>query len=145
MCPCISRATMINDILSLTLRMQQIATSADASRSTLRFIDYFTIPKQNGNSVVLLLSHPGINTLGRYFSPSQVNDLLLTKQTSPPPSNSRDISMRPEDEDQGLPEDLSAMDLTTFLELVCIATVALLMYLILFPLDLPSKLPIAWK
>lgn len=135
-CPCIPSAILVNDILSVTIRMQQIAANAEASRSILRLIDYFTIPKHNGNSVVLLLSHPGINTLGRYFSPSQVNDLLLTKQTPAPlsdshnktpplPSDLYNMPIRPEDEDQGLPEDLGVMNLTTFMESVSIAIIAL--------------------
>ena len=123
--------------------MQQIAANADASRSTLRLIDFFTIPKHNGNSVVLLLSHPGVNTLGRYFSSSKVNDLLLTKQTPSPESDVYKMIIEPENADQGPHEDLNVMDLTTFMELVYITTIALLMIL-MFSLDLLYKLPTAW-
>lgn len=117
--------------------MQQIAANADASRSTLRLIDFFIIPKHNGNSVVLLLSHPGINTLGRYFAPSKVNDLLLTKQAPSPQSDVYKMVIEPEEGPDE--EDLSVMDLTTFMELVYIVIASPV--ILMFPLDLPYKLP----
>ena len=123
-------------ILKAAIRMQQIAANADASRSTLRLIDFFIIPKHNGNSVVLLLSHPGINTLGRYFAPSKVNDLLLTKQAPSPQSDVYKMVIEPEEGPDE--EDLSVMDLTTFMELVYIVIASPV--ILMFPLDLPYKL-----
>ena len=144
-CACVPNSTLVNIILSAAIRMQHIALNAEASRSTLRLIDFFTIPKHNGDSVILLLSHPGVNTLGRYFSPSKVNDLLLTKQTPPPQPDVYKIGMVPEleDKDQSSAEDLSVMDLTTFMESVFIATIASPMFL-MFLLDLLYKPPTAW-
>ena len=51
--------------------------------------------------------------------------------------------IEPENADQGPHEDLNVMDLTTFMELVYITTIALPMIL-MFSLDLLYKLPTAW-
>ena len=87
----------------------------------LRLIDFFTVPKSNGDCVVLLLAHPGLNLLGRYFPPSAVNDLLLAdvirpKPTSPP----TDIYMMGTEEPAMFEEmgPMDVMDLASFLEYV---------------------------
>lgn len=117
-------------VLRVDIRIKQIATNPDAARSTLRLIDFFTIPKHNGNSTVLMLSHPGVNTLARYFAPSQVNDLLLAKQKPSPQSDVYKMVMEPDKSSQSpLQGDSRVMDLTTFLESVYIAALATILLL----------------
>ncbi|KIY45235.1 dual-domain HisK/Mak2 protein kinase [Fistulina hepatica ATCC 64428] len=55
----------------------RLAKTPDGTTTALRMIDFFAIPKENGDVVVLLLVHPGLNTLAHYLPPSKVNDLLL--------------------------------------------------------------------
>ena len=81
-------------------------------------IDFFGISKPNGDCVVLLLMHPGLNLLGRYFPPSKVNDLLLADVSRTRPSSSHgDVYMmgieEPEIEEM---EPMEIMDLASFLE-----------------------------
>lgn len=86
---------------------------------TLRMIDFFNIPKLNGDCVVLLLVHPGLNLLGRYFPRSKVNDLLLAdvSRTRPTPSQG-DIYMMGVEEPDMIEdmEPMEIMDLASFLE-----------------------------
>ena len=71
-----------------------MVSSPESSSTTLRMIDFFTIPKTNGDCVVLLLYHPGLNILGRYFPPAKVNNLLFGDISRARPSSShRDIFM----------------------------------------------------
>lgn len=106
--------------LALAYRLSQIAASCEAIGTTLRFIDYFTIPKANGPCAVLLLSHPGVNALSRYFTQSVVNDLLLADESwTRAPSSRRDIHVVGVEESEVEEFGVSnghAMDLTTFLE-----------------------------
>lgn len=97
-----------------------MAASHDGYSTTLRLIDYVKIPRENGDCVVLLLHHPGLNLLGRYLPPSKVNDLLLADvtRTTRPTSSHGDIYMiGAEEPDIG--EEMEAfdiMDLASFLE-----------------------------
>lgn len=47
--------------------LENMSKSAEASTATLRFIDFFSIARPNGDCVVLLVSHPGENQLAKYF------------------------------------------------------------------------------
>lgn len=95
-----------------------MAGNIDSSNIALRVIDFFTIPKASGDCVVLLLVHPGLNLLGRYFPPAKVNDLLLADVSRVRPSTSHgDVYMmgieEPDIEDM---EPMEVMDLASFLE-----------------------------
>lgn len=91
--------------------------------TTLRFIDFLSIPRHSGDCVVLLLMHPGLNLLGRYFPPSKVNELLLADVSRARPSSSHgDIYMMGVEEPD-MNEELEAfdvMDLASFLESVLV-------------------------
>ena len=96
-----------------------MSTSPESSSTTLRSIDFFSIPRSNGDCVVLLLMHPGLNILGRYFPPLKVNSLLLgdISRARPAPSH-RDLYMSNVDEPYSMEEmeAIEIMDLATFLE-----------------------------
>ncbi|EIN13359.1 histidine kinase [Punctularia strigosozonata HHB-11173 SS5] len=100
--------------------LERLASSSEAMSTALRMIDFYTIPRAQGDCVVLLLVHPGLNSLGRYFPPSKVNDLLLADASRVRPSSSRhDIYMLGLEEAEQIPEENEAfeiMDLATFLE-----------------------------
>ena len=49
--------------------LESMSGLAEASTTTLRFIEFFSIPRLKGDCVVLLVSHPGANQLARYFPP----------------------------------------------------------------------------
>lgn len=86
---------------------------------TLRMIDFFSISRQNGDCVVLLLVHPGLNVLGRYFPPSKVNDLLLADISRARMSSSHgDVYMMGVEEPDMIEdmEPMEIMDLASFLE-----------------------------
>ena len=97
--------------------MGKLAASAEKYGTALRAIDCFKIPRENGDFVVLLLVHPGLNILGRYLPPSKVNDLLLADVARTRPSSSQTDIYTAEGMD--LMEEMEAfdiMDLATFLE-----------------------------
>ncbi|CDO70926.1 hypothetical protein BN946_scf184829.g34 [Trametes cinnabarina] len=105
--------------------LEKMASSPDSSSITLRMIDFFTIPKSNGDCVVLLLYHPGLNILGRYFPPAKVNSLLFGDISRARPSSShRDIFMSGVEEPYSMEEmeAIEIMDLATFLEFAIQAT-----------------------
>ncbi|OSD05781.1 histidine kinase [Trametes coccinea BRFM310] len=105
--------------------LEKMASSPDSSSTTLRMIDFFTIPKTNGDCVVLLLYHPGLNILGRYFPPAKVNTLLFGDISRARPSSShRDIFMSGVEEPYIMEEmeAIEIMDLATFLEFAIQAT-----------------------
>lgn len=82
-------------------------------------IDFFQIPKSNGDCVVLLLAHPGLNLLGRYFPPAKVNDLLLSDITRTRPHSSHNDVYMMGIEEPDIVEDMDpmdVMDLASFLE-----------------------------
>ena len=102
-----------------------MVSSPESSSTTLRMIDFFTIPKTNGDCVVLLLYHPGLNILGRYFPPAKVNNLLFGDISRARPSSShRDIFMSGVEEPYMMEEmeAIEIMDLATFLEFAIQAT-----------------------
>jgi hypothetical protein len=99
--------------------------SSEASTTTIRLLDYFTIPRANGDSVVLLLVHPGPNQLGHHLPRSKVNDLLLSdvrKAQRSTPRGAAQSSYSVEDIDApmlpGDTDNVDTMDLATFLECV---------------------------
>ncbi|KAI0757423.1 histidine kinase [Daedaleopsis nitida] len=105
--------------------LEKMATSPESSSTTLRMIDFFMIPKTNGDCVVLLLFHPGLNILGRYFPPAKVNNLLLGDiSRARPASSHRDIYMSGVEEPYMMEEmeAIEIMDLATFLEFAIQAT-----------------------
>lgn len=85
-------------------------------------IDFFNIPKESGDVVVLLLAHPGSNLLGRYLPPAKVNDLLLPdiSRTRPTSASHSDVYMMDIEEPDILVgiEGFDIMDLASFLEYV---------------------------
>ncbi|OBZ79765.1 Peroxide stress-activated histidine kinase mak2 [Grifola frondosa] len=105
--------------------LERMSTSPETSSTTLRMIDFFTISRGNGDCVVLLLVHPGLNILGRYFPPLKVNNLLLgdISRAKPSPTH-RDIYMMGIDEPYSMEEmeAIEIMDLATFLEFAIQAT-----------------------
>ncbi|KAI0325627.1 histidine kinase [Cubamyces sp. BRFM 1775] len=105
--------------------LEKMVSSPESSSTTLRMIDFFTIPKTNGDCVVLLLYHPGLNILGRYFPPAKVNNLLFGDISRARPSSShRDIFMSGVEEPYMMEEmeAIEIMDLATFLEFAIQAT-----------------------
>lgn len=90
----------------------------DGYSTALRMLNYFKIPPEYGDCVVLILGHPGFNLLGRYLPPGKINDLLLADISRARPTSSHgDVYMM----DLGAPniEEVEAsdiMDLASFLE-----------------------------
>ncbi|KAJ7630475.1 hypothetical protein FB45DRAFT_915621 [Roridomyces roridus] len=103
----------------------RLATTSDGSRHALRLIEFFNIPKDSGDVVVLLLAHPGLNLLGRFLPPTRVNDLLLpdVSRIRPPSSHGPDAYMMEIEEADSL-DDVATdvMDLASFLEFAVQAT-----------------------
>lgn len=100
-------------------------STPDSSSSILRLIDFFKIPREHGDCVVLLIAHPGPNLLGRYLPPSKVNDLLLADGGHVRATTSHgDSTMLGFDElDLGDEmEQFDIMDLASFLEFAIKAT-----------------------
>ncbi|KAI0028278.1 histidine kinase [Vararia minispora EC-137] len=113
-----------------------LQASSEASSTIVRLIEVFTIPRTNGDCVVLLMVHPGPNQLGHHFPRSKINDLLLSDVTPSygqrpvsrggPPSHS--VFFMEEDDTPMLPgdsENVDTMDLATFLEFAIQATYCL--------------------
>jgi len=95
-----------------------MATSSESINATLRLIEFFTIPRSQGDCVVLLLVHPGINSLGRYYPPQKVNGNLLGDVSRVRALSHGEIYMM---DDSDLTEEVEAcdmMDLATFLEYI---------------------------
>ncbi len=68
---------------------------------------------------MLLLIHPGLNLLGRYFPPSKVNSLLLADVSRARTTTSHgDIYMMGTEEPEYIEEmePMEVMDLATFIE-----------------------------
>jgi hypothetical protein len=98
-----------------------MANSLEGYSTALRMIDFFKIPRENGDCVVLVLVHPGLNLLGRYLPPSKVNVLLLADISRVRPPGHGDFTMSSTG-DLGLIEEMEAfdiMDLASFLEYAC--------------------------
>ncbi|KAJ7139584.1 dual-domain HisK/Mak2 protein kinase [Mycena epipterygia] len=97
----------------------RLATTSDGSRHVLRTIEFFTIPKDSGDVVVLLLAHPGLNLLGRYLPPTKINDLLLPDASRARPLSSHGDSYMMDIEEAELLDEVGGfdiMDLASFLE-----------------------------
>ncbi|KAL4069355.1 STKc type histidine kinase, partial [Scleroderma citrinum] len=63
--------------------LNKLGESPEALSTTLRLIEFITVPRNDGDCVVLLLVHPGPNLLARYFPPSKVNDFILPEVDRP--------------------------------------------------------------
>ncbi|KIL70561.1 hypothetical protein M378DRAFT_194875 [Amanita muscaria Koide BX008] len=103
----------------------RIKNGTERYGTALRMIDFLKIPRENGDCVVLLLMHPGLNILGRYLPPSKVNDLLLADVTRTRPSSSHGDIYMAGAEGIDLMEEMEVfdiMDLATFLEFAIQAT-----------------------
>ncbi|KAG1716796.1 hypothetical protein ID866_394 [Astraeus odoratus] len=73
--------------------LNKLSESPEVLSTTLRLIEFLTVPRADGDCVVLLLVHPGPNLLARYFPPSKVNDFLLAEvQGSRPTQEDADVS-----------------------------------------------------
>ena len=99
----------------------RITTTNERYGTALRMIDFLKISRENGDCVVLLLVHPGLNILGRYLPPSKVNDLLLADVARTRPSSSHSDIYMAITEGMDLLEEMEAfdiMDLATFMEYV---------------------------
>ncbi|KAI6045151.1 STKc type histidine kinase [Pisolithus marmoratus] len=59
--------------------LSKLGECPEALSTTLRLIEFLTVPRVDGDCVVLLLVHPGANLLARYFPPSKVNNFLLAE------------------------------------------------------------------
>ena len=93
-----------------------MATSSESINATLRLIEFFTIRRSQGDCVVLLLVHPGINSLGRYYPSTKVNAILLGESPRVHTLSHGDMYVM-----GGLDmeeESCDMMDLATFLECV---------------------------
>ncbi|KAH8834919.1 dual-domain HisK/Mak2 protein kinase [Flagelloscypha sp. PMI_526] len=96
--------------------------------TALQLIDIFHIDRENGDVLVLLLSHPGLNLLGRYFPQGQINDLLLPIYHSPPHSSISGDASTPLTagiEGRNLEpdvENVDVMDLASFIQFAIEAT-----------------------
>ncbi|KAJ7456503.1 dual-domain HisK/Mak2 protein kinase [Mycena latifolia] len=107
------------------LAMASDGSRHDGSRHALRLIEFFNIPRDSGDVIVLLLTHPGLNLLGRYLPPTKINDLLLPDASrARPPSSHGDTYMMDIEEPDLLDEvgGFDIMDLASFLEYVFLNT-----------------------
>ena len=106
--------------------LNRLSNSSESSNIILRVIEFLSLPKESGDVVVLLLVHPGLNLLGRYFPPSKVNSLLLgeyTPRSRPSPFQDEMFSIgldSPQDF-EGEMEVFDVMDLASFLEYVALS------------------------
>jgi len=101
------------------ISLGNMSSSPDRCSSTLRMIDFIKIPRESGDSVVLLLFHPGVNLLGRYLPPVKVNDLLLADSNRTRPSSAHGDVYMMEPGEPGLTEEMEGfdiMDLASFIE-----------------------------
>ena len=97
--------------------LSQMATSSESINATLRLIEFFTIRRSQGDCVVLLLIHPGVNSLGRYYPSAKVNDILLSDVSSRARAPSHgDMYMMDGSDMMEEVEACDMMDLATFLE-----------------------------
>lgn len=94
--------------------------------------------------MVLLLVHPGINSLGRYYPPTKVNDILLGDVSRVRPLSHGDMYMMGDADMMEEFEACDMMDLATFLEYDPPAQLNN-PFLNKYLKGLPFKLPIAWS
>lgn len=116
-------------VCSTDVSLGRLQSSAEGTSTVLRMIDFFKIPREHGDCVVLIVAHPGPNLLGRYLPASKVNDLLLADPNAigrPSSSSSHgDLMMHSGFEDPDLVEELEptdTMDLASFLEYAICST-----------------------
>lgn len=103
------------------ISLDRLAGNKDGNKPALRTIEFFAIPRNSGDCVILLLAHPGLNVLGRFLPPSKINDLLLGDSSRARPSSSHaDVYMTGIEEPDFFPEieAFDIMDLASFLEYV---------------------------
>lgn len=104
-------------VLSLLIEyhsLDRLSGFSEATIIVLRVIDLMTLPKESGDCVILLLSHPGPNLLGHYFPQPVVNELLLGHSTDTRPST--DVYVVGDPETQDIFNVFGSMDLASFLE-----------------------------
>ncbi|KZP00739.1 histidine kinase [Calocera viscosa TUFC12733] len=92
--------------------LKLLSQDQEAVGKLLRVLDYFNIPKANGDMTVLLLSHPGENILAQYFPSSKLNAALFPAR-------------RVEQNDEEVWDEQAhtvSMELVTFLEFAVQAT-----------------------
>lgn len=108
-------AVQFSKITSYSL--DRLSGSSEAMNIAIHIIDFMSLPKESGDCVVLLLSHPGLNLLGRYFPPSKANEILLADVSRTRPSYG-DVYMIgvEEPESQVKLEAFDVMDLASFIE-----------------------------
>ncbi|KDQ54896.1 hypothetical protein JAAARDRAFT_196280 [Jaapia argillacea MUCL 33604] len=105
--------------------LSSMAATPEGSSTTLRLIDFFSVPKSGGDCVILLVVHPGLNLLGRYFPSFKVNELLLADVSRPRPTTSHGDIYMMGIEEPDMSEEMEAfdvMDLASFLEFAIQAT-----------------------
>jgi uracil-DNA glycosylase len=87
-------------------------TGSAESSVTLRLLEHVIIPPEDGDSIVLVVGHPGANQLGRYFTDASSRNLLLSSKAA------KEISIGPTFDDNVVMEDGDSMlmDLATFIE-----------------------------
>ncbi|KAN0121467.1 histidine kinase [Russula decolorans] len=102
--------------------LTRMQTSPEALSTTLRLTDLISIPRSNGDCVVLLLVHPGPNLLGRYLPLSRINALLLAEPSLSRLSTAQGDVFMSEAGEAGDVEGTDTMDLATFLEFAIQAT-----------------------
>lgn len=104
-------------------RLGKFAGTSEGNSASFRMLDYLKIPHEHGDCVVLILSHPGPNLLGRYLPANKVNDLLLvdTARTRPVTLSDDEMMGEPTTFEERLEvqddmADYDIMDLASFLE-----------------------------
>ncbi|KAH8120504.1 dual-domain HisK/Mak2 protein kinase [Phellopilus nigrolimitatus] len=106
--------------------LDQLSGTSEATTIAFRVVEYMTLPKESGDCVILLLSHPGPNLLGNYFPSAKVNELLLAgvSETQARLSPDRDTYVANIEESDMREEHntFRIMDLASFLEFAIQAT-----------------------
>jgi len=115
---------VLRPIINIHDRLEKLAGTSEGNSASLRMLDYLEIPHEHGDCVVLILSHPGPNLLGRYLPANKVNDLLLVDFIRTRPvlfPEVEDVMMRESINEEKLEieddiADYDIMDLASFLE-----------------------------
>ncbi|KAF9056453.1 histidine kinase [Panaeolus papilionaceus] len=105
--------------------LKQVSSSPYTPNTTLRVIEFYKIPRESGDCVVLLLIHPGLNLLGHYLPSSKVNDLLLPDVSRTRSSTGYGDGFTMNADESPLTDEMEAfdiMDLASFLEFAIQAT-----------------------
>ncbi|EJU00931.1 hypothetical protein DACRYDRAFT_116810, partial [Dacryopinax primogenitus] len=93
--------------------LKMLSQDPEAVGKLLRVLDYFVVPRLNGDMTVLLLSHPGENILSQYIPPSKLNAVLFPQRR------------QGEENEEGVWDEQAhtmPMELVTFLEFAVQAT-----------------------